>query len=94
MLDPNEAQRIVNDARSEIDRSHRHNLAVIDRMAEPFKKYAQQKDLAEQLIKVREHCENLEREHCNTNAMRTTSLGLSWLYTRRKKLWKLLLPYQ
>lgn len=61
VADPREAQRIIDDARAEIGRSHRRNVAAIDRMTEPFRKYVQQKDLVAELAKSRKQCESYEK---------------------------------
>lgn len=63
VTDPKEAQRIIDSTREEINHSHQRNLAAIDRMAKPFKKYVQQEELVIQLAKSREQCENLKLEN-------------------------------
>lgn len=56
VADPKNALRTIDAAREEINRSHLRNLAVIDKLAVPFKKYVEQEDLVAQLAKSCERC--------------------------------------
>lgn len=61
VTDPAKVQKLIDSTREEIEHSHRQNLAAFNRMIEPVRKYAQQKDLVAQLAMSRQQNQQLKK---------------------------------
>lgn len=56
ITNPKEVQKMVDDAQSEIDRSHRRNIAAIDKLKAPLQHYVDRDDFVARLAKKTEEC--------------------------------------